>query len=44
MIQKQFFQVFQLFAQRLNISVRRALERIRKPYSFSENDLQNEIK
>jgi len=43
MIQKQFFRVFQLFALGTNISIRNTLERIYKPYSFSENDLKREI-
>ena len=42
MIQKLFFRVFQLFAMRSNISIRKTLERNRKSYSFSENDYKHE--
>jgi len=37
------FHVFQLFPRRSNISVRKTLEKIRKSYSFNENDLKYEI-
>jgi len=37
MIQKQFYAYFNSLPQRSNISVRKALERIRKSYAFSEN-------
>ena len=43
MIQKQFFAYFRSFPRRSNISIRKTLERIRKSYSFSENDLKYEI-
>jgi len=45
MIQKQFFRVaYVSFLPRWsNISLRKTLERIRKSYSFSENDLKHEI-
>jgi len=44
MIQRQFFRVFQLFAPEvINISIRKTLGRIRKSYSFRENDLKHEI-
>jgi len=45
MIQEQlhFFCVFQLFSRRSNISIRKTLERIRKSYLFSENDLKPQI-
>ena len=41
-IQKQFFRVFQLFAPEVKNFYQR-LERIRKSYSFSENDLKYEV-
>jgi len=43
MIQKQFFTYFSSFPRRSNISIRTTLEKIRKSYSFSENDLKHEI-
>ena len=43
MIQKQVFAYFSSFPRRLNISIRKTLERIRKSYSFSENDLKYAI-
>jgi len=43
MIQKQFFRVFQLFSQEVNYFYQKTLKRIRKSYSFSENDLKYEI-
>ena len=43
MIQKQFFAYFSSFPWRSNISIRKTLEKIRKSYSFSENDLKREI-
>jgi len=43
MIQKQFFAYFNSFPRRSNISIRKTLERIRKSYSFSENNLKYEI-
>ena len=42
-IQKQFFAYFSPFPRRSNISIRKTLERSRKSYSFSENDLKYEI-
>ena len=42
-IQKQFFTYFSSFPRRSNISIRKTLERIRKSYSFSENNLKYEI-
>jgi len=45
MIQNQFFRVFQLVAPEVksNISIWKTLERIRKSYPFSENDLKYEL-
>jgi len=43
MIQKEFFTYFSSFPGRSNISIRKTLEKIRKSYSFSENDLKYEI-
>ena len=43
MIQKQFFAYFSSFPRRSNISIRKTFEKIRKSYSFSENDLKYEI-
>jgi len=43
MIQKQFFRVVQLFAPEIKHFDEKTLERIRKSYSFSENDLKHEI-
>jgi len=43
MIQKQFFTYFSSFPRRSNISIRKQLKKIRKSYSFSENDLKYEI-
>jgi len=43
MIKKQFFAYFSSFPRRSNISIRKTLEKIRKSYSFSENDLKREI-
>jgi len=43
MIQKQFFTYFSSFPRRSNISIRKTLEKIRKSYSFCENDLKYEI-
>ena len=43
MTQKQFFAYFSSFPRRSNISIKNTLERIRKSYSFSENDLKHEI-
>ena len=43
MIQKQFFAYFSSFPRRSNISIRKTLQKIRKSYSFSENDLKYEI-
>jgi len=43
MIQKQFFAYFSPFPRRSNISITKTLEKIRKSYSFSENDLKYEI-
>jgi len=45
MIQKQFFCVFQLFSPEVKYFNQKntALEKIRKSYSFSENDLKYEI-
>ena len=37
------FGVFRSFPRRSNISIRKRLEKIRKSYSFSENDLKYEI-
>jgi len=42
MTQKQFFGYFSSLP-RSNISIRKTLEKIRKSYSFSENDLKYEI-
>jgi len=42
-IQKQFFLYFSSFPRRPNISIRKTLEKVRKSYSFSENDLKYEI-
>jgi len=42
-IQKQFFTYFSSFPRRSNISIRKTLEKIRKSYLFSENDLKYEI-
>jgi len=38
MIQKQFFRVFQLFAQEVKYFYHKTLERVRKSYSLSESD------
>jgi len=45
MIQKQFFRVFQLFSPEVKYFNQKntALEKIRKSYSFSENDFKYEI-
>jgi len=43
MIQKQFFACISSFPRRSNISIRKTLQKIRKSYSFSENDLKYEI-
>jgi len=43
MIQKQFFAYFSSFPRRSNISIRKRLEKIRKSYTISENDLKYEI-
>jgi len=43
MIQKQFFAYFSSFPRRSNISIRKTPERIRKSYSFGENDLKYEM-
>jgi len=43
MIQKHFFAYFSSFLRRSNISIRKTIERIRKSYSFSENDSKHEI-
>jgi len=43
MIQKQFFTYFSSFPRRSNISIRKTLEKIRKSYSISENNLKYEI-
>ena len=43
MIQKQFYAYFSSFPRRSNISIRKTLEKIRKSYSFSENELKYEI-
>ena len=42
MIQKQFFTYFSSFPKWSNMSIRKTLEKIRKSYSFSENDLKYE--
>jgi len=42
-IQKHFFVYFSSFPRRSNISIRKIFEKIRKSYSFSENDLKYEI-
>jgi len=42
MIQKQFFHVFQLFALEVK-HFHHTLEKIRKSYSFSKNDLKRDI-
>jgi len=43
MIQKQFFTYFSSFPRRSNIFIQKTLQKIRKSYSFSENDLKYEI-
>ena len=43
MIQKQFFAYFSSFPRRSNISIRKTPERIRKSYSFGENNLKYEM-
>jgi len=43
MIQKQFFRVFQLFAPEVKHSYQKNTWKIRKSYSFSENDVKHEI-
>ena len=43
MIQKQFFRVFQLFSPEVRYFYQKTLERIRKSYLFSGNDLKHEI-
>jgi len=43
MFQKQFFGYFSCFPRRSNIAIRKTLEKIRKSYLFSENDLKYEI-
>jgi len=43
LIQKQFLAYFSSFPRRSKISIRKALERIRKSYSFSENYLKHAI-
>jgi len=43
MIQKKLFAYFSSFPRRSNISIRKTLKKIRKSYSFSENDLKYEI-
>ena len=43
MIQKKFFAYFRSFPWRSNVSIRKTLEKIRKSYSMSENDLKREI-
>jgi len=42
MIQKQFFAYFSSLPRRSNISIRKTLQKIRKSYSFCENDLKHE--
>jgi len=43
MIQKQCSRISAPFPRRSNISIRKTLQRIRKSYSFCENDLTYEI-
>jgi len=43
MIQRQFLLEFQLFALEIKYFYQKTLKRIRKSYSFSENDLKHEM-